>query len=206
MSFAVWSHDIHVDDVYFVFGFCQDPNLSEELLDLCIFLERLSGGEKIGLIFYAVDATFIEAHSDDEFWKWFSEQLFPYIRKVLLQTGYILDQPDAGHDSALTDHTAHTASEEAKNMRNEGFRFYGDKYLEEINVLRQVLENWWDGVKEDELNRRFWGDWATLFKDLLKDEKGKWTWKKKMWGRIVKHVIPIAISRVRLRLHLPRLF
>lgn len=190
----------------------QDPALQEVLLNLTTFCERIASGKRIGPIFIAIDTLFIEAHGDNDFWTWFSQDLFPYIRKLLLQPGYLLRPSDdtnslsPGVPSAKSSGAAMSteAEEDGHRVREVGFKFYGDRYFQQFSALREGVVDWIAGFIEDEVNDRLWEAWRTIWKDIFysggDEETGQGaelTFKKQMWAGVVKAIVPILVAQVR---------
>ena len=103
----------------------------------------------------------------------------------MLEPGYVLE-PDC--------------NDRANKLREDGRRFYDDKYKGHFDNLINRTGDWFRAMGDDPLNKRFGEDWARLTHDLLFDSEGSLKWKPELWMDIRKVILPSLIDRVRLSL------
>lgn len=99
--------------------------------------------------------------------------------------------------------TSNEAEEDGRRVREAGFKFYGDRYLQQFEALREVLVDWVEGFLEDEANDRLWEATRRVWSDLLYsggDEKtgegAELVFKRQMWAGMVKAFVPILVAQV----------
>ena len=88
-------------------------------------------------IFSAMDALIDDSRRDEELRTWF-RSVDTYMRKVLLQPGYVLE-PDCDN--------------QARNLRESGRRFYDVKYKGHFDNLFSEIGGWSKAMGEDQV----WG-------------------------------------------------
>ena len=86
---------------------------------------------------------------------------------------------------------------EAAALRENGRKFYDDKYKTHFDNLFSTTGDWFRAMGEDPLNKRFGEDWARLTKDLLFDSEGSLKFKPELWMDIRKVILPSIIKQVR---------
>ena len=132
------------------------------------------------VIFDAIGALADDANRDEELRAWFRE-VDMYIRKTLLEPGYVLE-PDCNN--------------QANRLRDSGRQFYDDKYKDHFDNLFSSIGNWFKAMGDDPLNARFGQDWARLTRDLLFDSEGGMKFKPELWGDIRRVILPSLIDRI----------
>ncbi|EKM56742.1 uncharacterized protein PHACADRAFT_91847 [Phanerochaete carnosa HHB-10118-sp] len=157
-----------------------DNSLQQATSELRTLLERFANGMSLGIIGDAVHDLYEDAQKDDELRDWF-KQCDAYIRKVLIEPGYVLE-PDCNN--------------EANRLREGGRRFYDGKYKSHFDNLIDCTQTWFKALAEDPLNQRFGDDWARLTRDLLFDSEGSLKWKPELWMDIRKVIIPSLMDQV----------
>ncbi len=101
--------------------------------------------------------------------------------QVLLDPGFVLE-PQCNND--------------ANTLRENGRRFYDEKYKGHFDNLFNAAMEWFRALGEDPLNKRFGEDWARLTKDLLFDSEGSLKFKPDLWMDIRKVILPSIIDQV----------
>lgn len=157
-----------------------DPALQQGLMELRTLLERFANGMQMNIIGSMIRTLYNDAQQDEELKKWFNA-VDAYTRKVLLEAGFVLE-PEC--------------NEEADKLREEGRRFYDEKYKDHFDDLFNSLREWFREMGEDPLNKRFGQDWARLTKNLLFDDEGSLKFKPELWMDIRKVILPSIIDRV----------
>lgn len=161
-------------------AFISDPALSQATSELRELLERFANGKSMNIIFDATDALVDDARRDEEFRNWF-KRLNNYIHRVLLETGYVLDE---------------SCNAEGVEIRETGRKFWDDKYRTHFDNLFNAIGKWFSAMAEDPLNKRFGEDWARLTKDLLFDSAGSLQFKPQLWSDIRKVIVPTLVDKV----------
>jgi hypothetical protein len=157
-----------------------DPALRQAMSELRELLERFANGKSIDVIFDAANALIDDAKRDEEFRNWF-KRVDTYIRKVLLEPGYVLedDCDREGHD-----------------IRESGRKFWDERYRNDFDNLFNAIGQWFSAMAEDPLNKRFGEDIARLTRDLLFDSEGSLKFKPELWTDIRKVIVPTLVDKV----------
>jgi len=132
------------------------------------------------IIFDAANTLIDDAQHDEELRNWFKD-LNTYIRKVLLQAGYVIE-PDCNN--------------RGNAIRESGHQFYDGKYKTHFDNLFSSVGDWFMAMGDDPLNKRFGEDWARLTKDLLFDSEGSLKFKTHLWNDIRKVILPTLVDKV----------
>ncbi|KAF7791135.1 hypothetical protein EIP86_002146 [Pleurotus ostreatoroseus] len=157
-----------------------DPSLSQAMGELRTLLERFANGMSMDVIGDAMHDLYEDAQKDEELRDWF-KRCDSYIRQVLLEPGFVLEPQ---------------CNDQANRLREEGRRFYDDKYKTHFDNLINRSGDWFRAMGDDPLNKRFGEDWARLTHDLLFDSEGSLKWKPELWMDIRKVILPSIIERV----------
>ncbi|RPD56928.1 hypothetical protein L226DRAFT_573722 [Lentinus tigrinus ALCF2SS1-7] len=157
-----------------------DGALNQATYELRTLLERFANGKSLGMIGDAMQTLYNDAQQDEELRNWF-RSVDAYTRKVLLDPGFVLEPQ---------------CNNEANELRENGRRFYDEKYKGHFDNLFNVTTEWFRGLGEDPLNKRFGEDWARLTKDLLFDSEGSLKFKPDLWMDIRKVILPSIIDQV----------
>ncbi|KAI0743264.1 hypothetical protein BC629DRAFT_1599620 [Irpex lacteus] len=158
----------------------EDDNVKQATRELRTLLERFANGLSLDVIGDALHDLYEDAQKDEELRAWLN-RVDSYIRKVLIEPGYVLE-PDCNN--------------QANSLREDGRRFYDDKYKAHFDNLINRSGDWFRALGEDPLNKRFGEDWARLTKDLLFDSEGSLKWKPELWLDIRKVILPAIIDQV----------
>ncbi|KAL0961531.1 hypothetical protein HGRIS_006470 [Hohenbuehelia grisea] len=157
-----------------------DPALKTALVEFRTLLERFANGTSMNLILDAMNVLIDDTRRDEELRDWF-KQVDTYIRKVLLDAGYVLE-PDCNN--------------QANALRESGRHFYDDKYKSHFDNLFNSIGEWFRAMGEDPLNKRFGEDWARLTRDLLFDAEGSLKFKPELWNDLRKVIVPTLVDKV----------
>ncbi|KAG2072936.1 hypothetical protein BDR04DRAFT_1095721 [Suillus decipiens] len=158
----------------------QDKALSATMSELRTLLERFANGLSMNDIFDASNALIDDARRDDEFRNWF-HRLNTYIRKVLLEAGFVLEND---------------CNREGNQILESGRHFWDEKYKEHFDNLFNAIGKWFAAMGEDPLNKRFGEDWARLTRDLLFDSEGSLKFKADLWSDIRNVILPTMVEQV----------
>ncbi|KIM39008.1 hypothetical protein M413DRAFT_447366 [Hebeloma cylindrosporum] len=158
----------------------KDPDFNLAVTELRTLLERFANNISMDIIFDAANVLIDDSRRDPDLREWF-KAVDHYIRKVLLEPGYILE-PDC--------------NTQANQLRERGRGFYDEKYKSHFDNLFNSVGDWFKAMGQDPTNKRFGEDWARLTKDLLFDSEGSLTFKPALWNDIRKVILPKLIDEV----------
>jgi hypothetical protein len=158
----------------------QDQNLKLATRELRTLLERFANGASLDIVLDAVDVIINDARHDEALREWFSA-VDAYIRKVLLEPGYVIEPECNSH---------------ANRLRETGRQFYDQKYQGSFDNLFNSIGTWFKAFGDDPLNKQFGEDWARLTKDLLFDSEGSLKFKADLWSDIRKVIVPTLVEEV----------
>ena len=133
------------------------------------------------VIIDSINALIDDARNDEEFRRWF-QSVDAYLKKVLLEPGYVLEP---------------RCNSEGRTVRDSGRRFYDEKYKAHFDHLFESIGTWFGAMGEDPLNKRFGDDWARFTRHLLFDSEGGLKFKPHLWMDIRKVIVPALVDRVR---------
>ncbi|KAG8905215.1 hypothetical protein FRB99_000484 [Tulasnella sp. 403] len=157
-----------------------DPELRRAGSELRTVLERFANGKSLGGIEDAARALYNDAQTDEDLRNWF-RQLDEFVRKTLLEPGYVLSPQ---------------CSNRANELIDTGGAFFDDKYKVHKDNLFDQVSAWFSAWADDPLNQRFSSDWKRLTKDLLFDSDGNLAFKPQLWHDIRRVIMPSLIENV----------
>ncbi|KAJ7651060.1 hypothetical protein FB45DRAFT_30202 [Roridomyces roridus] len=157
----------------------EDPQLRSAFELLRTLLERIAG-KSLDDIFEAVRVLAQDAKQDEALRTWWSE-VDGWIRKVLLQVGYV---------------TEPACNTRGRELRDSGRVFYDDKYKGHFDRFADAGAAWFQSMANDPLNQTFAEDWARLTKDLLFDSEGNLQFKKSLWEDVRGVILPQLVTKV----------
>ncbi|RPD78550.1 hypothetical protein L226DRAFT_543850 [Lentinus tigrinus ALCF2SS1-7] len=157
-----------------------DPNLNTSLKEIRTLLERFANGRSLDTIGDAMRALYQDGQQDERLRHWFRD-VDEYVREVLLQPGYVLDDQ---------------CNERANELRESGRQFYDDKYKGHFDNLMNSVTEWFGAWAEDPLNKQVGNNFAQLTKDLLLDRDGNLKFKPELWADIRQKIVPAFIEEV----------
>ncbi|KAF9221263.1 hypothetical protein BS17DRAFT_758156 [Gyrodon lividus] len=157
-----------------------DPALRHATSELRQLLERFANGRSMNIIFDAMNALNDDARRDEEFRHWV-KRLHTFIRKILLEAGYVLEDD---------------CNREGGEIRDSGRKFWDQKYRGHFDHLFNSLGDWFSAMGDDPLNKRFGEDWARLTRDLLFDSEGSLKFKAELWSDIRKVIVPTLVDKI----------
>ncbi|KAF8749124.1 hypothetical protein RHS01_10322 [Rhizoctonia solani] len=157
-----------------------DPSLRLATRELRTLLERFANGQSMDPILDATGALWDDAQKDEGLRAWF-RKMDEYVRKVLLEPGYVL-QPQC--------------NDRGREIREEGRQFFDHKYKGHKDNLFDSIQRWFNAMGDDPLNKRFGEDWKRLTRDLLFDSTGKLTFKPTLWSDIRRVILPSVVEQI----------
>ena len=114
-------------------GVAKDKNLKRATRELRTLLERFANGMSLDIVLDAVDAIIDDTRRDEALRDWFAA-VDTYIRKVLLEPGYVIE-PDCNNH--------------ANRLRETGRHFYDEKYKGHFDNLFNSIGTWFKAFGED---------------------------------------------------------
>ncbi|KAJ7221382.1 hypothetical protein GGX14DRAFT_669536 [Mycena pura] len=157
----------------------QDPQLRSALALLRTLLERIADAP-LEPLFEAARVMAKDAADDEELRKWWSS-VGRYVRKVLLDAGYV---------------TEPESSARARELRETGRMFYNEKYRGHFDALTDAAVGWFKSMAADPLNKALAEDFSRLTRDLLFDAEGNLQFKKKLWEDVRRVILPTLVDKI----------
>ncbi|KAI0737543.1 hypothetical protein C8Q80DRAFT_1276300 [Daedaleopsis nitida] len=157
-----------------------DPNLQQSLSEIRTLFERFANGRSLSTIGEPMQTLYDDAQQDERLRHWFRE-VDEYIREVLLQPGYVLDDQ---------------ANDRARQLKDSGREFYDGKYKGHFDNLFNSVGEWFRAWSEDPLNKRIGNNFAQLTKDLLFDGDGNLQFKPELWRDVRYEILPAFIDQL----------
>ncbi|KAL7411789.1 hypothetical protein BDY24DRAFT_121689 [Mrakia frigida] len=157
-----------------------DPAFQRSWDQLQTILARSANGHGIDGILRAVDNIYAAAKEDELLRNYFS-QLDEFVRKCLLEPGYILDDD---------------CTDEGRVLREQGHDFFDQKYRSQKDALFDEISAYFKDVANDPLNQTLSNDFQRLTKDLLFNDKGTLEFKPQLWNDLRSQFLPSIIEHV----------
>lgn len=154
--------------------------LAQAESDLKTLIERFANGTSTDDLFESINQIYRDADQDRELKDWF-KAMDRYVRRCLLEQGYILDDDSNQEWNHLYDH--------GRYLLREKYRAHTDRVLDEIKFLA-------DQFDQDPQNKRFAESVQKLFTDLGNDENGKPTFKPHLLKDLSEVIIPSLFENV----------
>lgn len=150
------------------------------LTPLKTLIERFANGTSTDDFFDSLNAIYQDADKDPEL-KQFFKDLNAYIRKVLKQQGYILEDRATDEWNDLYDR--------GNFLLRDRYRNHTDRIVDEVKFLA-------DEFDRDTQNKRFAQSMDKLFQDLGNDENGKPTFKPHLLKDLSEVILPDLFASV----------
>ncbi|KAF7359022.1 hypothetical protein MSAN_01242900 [Mycena sanguinolenta] len=157
----------------------QDPSLRSALDLLRTLLERIANAP-LEPIFAAARVLAKDSANDESLRKWWIS-VDGYVRKVLLQAGYVTEPACANR---------------ARELRDEGRVFYREKYRTHFDAVIDTSSAWFKSIAEDPLNKALAQDFARFTRDFLFDAEGNLQFKRKLWEDVRSVILPTLVDKV----------
>ncbi|KAK2055761.1 hypothetical protein LY76DRAFT_519762 [Colletotrichum caudatum] len=154
--------------------------LAQAESDLKTLIERFANGTSSEDLFESIQQIYRDADNDRELKDWF-KAMGRYVRRCLLEQGYILDEDSNQEWNNLYDHGRYL-------LRNK-YRAHTDRVFDEIKFLI-------DQFDQDPQNKRFGQAVQKLFNDLGNDENGKPTFKPHLIKDLSEVILPSIFENV----------
>lgn len=149
-------------------------------LDLKTLIERFANGTSSDDLWSSIGQIYTDAERDPELKDWF-KALDVYIRKLLQQQGYIMEEESDREWDRLYDH--------GNYLLRQKYRAHTDRVVDEIKFLG-------DQFDQDVQNKAFAASLQKLFKDLGNDENGKPTFKPHLLKDLTEVIIPATLESI----------
>jgi len=114
-------------------GVTKDENLKRATRELRTLLERFANGMSLDIIIDSINDLIDISRKDNSLHEWF-EGIDAYVRKVLLEPGYVLE-PDCNNH--------------ANRLRETGRQFYDEKYRIQFDNLFNSIATWFKAFGDD---------------------------------------------------------
>ncbi|OLN83716.1 Uncharacterized protein C32A11.02c 2 [Colletotrichum chlorophyti] len=154
--------------------------LAQAESDLRTLIERFANGTSMEDLFASINQIYRDADNDRELKDWF-KAMNQYVRRCLLQQGYILEEDSNQEWNHLYDH--------GRYLLREKYRAHTDRVFDEIKFLMEQFD-------QDPLNKRFGQSVQKLFTDLGNDENGKPTFKPHLIKDLTEVILPSIFENV----------
>ncbi|KAI0744977.1 hypothetical protein C8Q76DRAFT_764414 [Earliella scabrosa] len=157
-----------------------DPNLQTSLNEIRTLFERFANGRSLDTIGEPMRVLYDDAQQDERLRHWFRD-VDEYVREVLLQPGFVLDDQ---------------CNDRARELRETGREFYDGKYKGHFDNLFNSVAEWFRAWSEDPLNKRVGNNFAQFTKDLLFDGDGNLKFKPELWRDVRQEILPAFIDEL----------
>ena len=151
------------------------------LTSIKTLIERFANGTSTNDLFDSINAIYKDADQDPELKSWFKD-MNAYIRKVLKEQGYIMEDRATDEWNALYDR--------GNFLLRDRYRNHTDRIVDEVKFLADQFE-------QDPLNKKFANSINKLFADLGNDENGKSQFKPHLVKDLRDVIIPGILESVR---------
>jgi hypothetical protein len=143
-------------------------------------IERFANGTSSDDLWASIGQIYDAAEQDPELKDWF-RALDTYVRKLLQQEGYILEEESEREWDALYDH--------GNYLLRQKYKGHTDRVVDEIKFLA-------DQFDQDPQNKAFAASLQKLFKDLGNDANGKPTFKPHLIKDLTEVIVPAALENI----------
>ena len=148
--------------------------------DLKTLLERFANGTSSDGLWASIDAIYQDADKDPELKGWFKD-VDRYIRRCLLEAGYILDE---------------SSTHEWNRLYDRGDYLLRDKYKSHTDRITDELRFLMNQFDADAQNKAFAAAVTKLFTDLGNDENGKAAFKPHLLKDITEVIVPAIFENI----------
>lgn len=158
-----------------------DDSLRNAEADLLALVERFANSTSTDDLWESINNIYQDAQRDPELQKWFTS-VNKYIRRLLQETGYILEDSSNQEGNRLYD--------QGQFLLRERYRDHTNRVFDEIKFLADQFE-------KDPQNKSFADAMEKLFNHLGNDENGKPTFKPELLKDLSNIILPGAFERIR---------
>jgi hypothetical protein len=150
------------------------------LTNLKTLLERFANGTSSDDLIESINQIYTDADRDPELKNWF-KRIDTYIRKILQQQGYILEDESNAEWNRIYD--------QGHDLLRGRYRGHTDRIADEFKFIGQQFD-------ADPQNKAFADSVTKLFNDLGTDENGKTTFKPHLLKDITDVILPAFFENV----------
>ncbi|KAF2026892.1 hypothetical protein EK21DRAFT_115391 [Setomelanomma holmii] len=155
-------------------GAHQDDNLQTAEADLKTLLERFANSTSFDDLIESINQIYKDADRDPELKNWF-KRIDAYIRKILQQQGYILEDESNEEWNRIYD--------QGHDLLRGRYRGHTDRIADEFKYIGEQFDS-------DPQNKAFADSVNRLFNDLGTDENGKTVFKPHLLKDITDVILP----------------
>lgn len=148
--------------------------------DLRTIIERYANGTSTADLWDAINQIYRDADKDSELKNWF-KAMDSYIRRCLLEQGYILDDASTREWDQLYD--------QGRFLLRDKYRGHTDRIVDEVKFLV-------DQFDQDTQNKAFADSLQKLFTDLGNDENGKPVFKPHLVRDLRDVILPAVFENI----------
>lgn len=148
--------------------------------DLRTLIERFANGTSTSDLWESIGQIYKDAEKDPEL-KGFFKNLNHYVRRLLLEQGYILDESSTREWDRLY--------EQGRYLLRQKYRTHTDRVVDEIKFVA-------DQFDKDVQNQAFAHAVQKLFQDLGNDDNGKPTFKPHLLKDLTDVILPAIFENV----------
>ncbi|KAH7140685.1 hypothetical protein EDB81DRAFT_61834 [Dactylonectria macrodidyma] len=148
--------------------------------DLRTLIERFANGTSTSDLWESIGQIYKDAEKDPELREWF-KNLDAYIRRCLLQQGFILDDASNQQWNQLY--------ERGRYLLREKYRSHTNRIVDEIKFVA-------DQFDKDAQNKAFAQSLTKLFKDLGQDADGKPVFKPHLIKDLTEVILPSVLKNI----------
>lgn len=147
--------------------------------DLRTLIERFANGTSTAELWAGINEIYKAAERDDELKNWF-KSMNRYIRRCLLEQGYILEDESSREWDRLYEH--------GRYLLRDKYRSHTDRVVDETKFIA-------DQFDQDPRNKAFAQSLQKLFKDLGNDVDGKPAFKPHLIKDLTEVIIPAIFEQ-----------
>ncbi|KAL7945854.1 hypothetical protein V8C42DRAFT_45707 [Trichoderma barbatum] len=148
--------------------------------DLRTLIERFANGTSTEDLWQSIGQIYKDADRDQELRDWF-KQVDAYIRRCLLEQGYVLEDASTEEWNRLYD--------KGRYLLREKYRSHTDRVIDELKFVADQFDH-------DPQNKAFGSAVQKLFKDLGNDENGKPTFKPHLVKDLTEVILPAIFENI----------
>ncbi|KAL6864235.1 hypothetical protein J3F83DRAFT_154506 [Trichoderma novae-zelandiae] len=148
--------------------------------DLRTLIERFANGTSTEDLWQSISQIYKDAERDQELRDWF-KQVDTYIRKCLLEQGYVLEDVSTEDWNRLYD--------KGRYLLREKYRGHTDRVVDEVKFIADQFDH-------DPQNKAFGQAVQKLFNDLGTDESGKPAFKPHLIKDLTEVVMPAVFENI----------
>ncbi|POR33121.1 Uncharacterized protein TPAR_06683 [Tolypocladium paradoxum] len=148
--------------------------------DLRTLIERFANGTSTSDLWASIGQIYKDADKDQELKGWF-KSMDKYIRRCLLEQGYILDEASTKEWDGLYEH--------GRYLLRDKYRTHTDRVIDEVKFVA-------DQFDQDPQNKAFGQAVQKLFNHLGHDESGKPTFKPQLVKDLADVILPALLRDI----------